>query len=156
MQLVLQHCCKTSWRAILSPTNYTCVPTNHASLFWMENVEHSFSTLSAAMLQNKLHDFIFRATVLKTKRIKCILALRHSNRKGNFEICIKKIIIKLALFLLSIHCVIKYNSLKRVSENVCLVFPRRNLPGFERKRSCQERIVYVLPENSETWEDAFH
>ena len=26
----------------------------------MENVEQSFSTLSAAMLQNKLHDFIFR------------------------------------------------------------------------------------------------
>ena len=53
---------------VLSPTNYTSVPTNHVSLFWMENVEHSFSTLSAAMLQNKLHNFCFSDARFKDKK----------------------------------------------------------------------------------------
>ena len=53
---------------VLSPTNYTCVPTNHAGLFWMENVDHSFLAFSAAMVQNKLHDFYFSVARFKNEK----------------------------------------------------------------------------------------
>ena len=68
MQLVLRHCCKTAWIAmlrVLPPTNKTCLATNQVvnrfEQGW-QNGQHRFSTRLVAMLQNKLHVFVARFT----------------------------------------------------------------------------------------------
>ena len=63
VQLVLQHCCKTSWIAMLRVfhPHQTCLATNKVFVNRIEsgwwNAQHQYSTRFTAMLQNKFHVF---------------------------------------------------------------------------------------------------
>ena len=77
VKLVLQHCCKTSWIAMLRvlPPTFNTVNKNliccKTCLMWVENAQHRCSTSFAAMLQNKLHVFCcpFFRTFRNTSRL---------------------------------------------------------------------------------------
>ena len=69
VKLVLQHCCKTSWIAMLRVYHplsnlLTTWFVAKEGLMWLENAQHRYSTSFAAMLQNKLH--VFRCPFFRT------------------------------------------------------------------------------------------
>ena len=62
LQLVLQHCCRTSWKAMLSVLPPTFKPVNNLicckiGLIWVVKRATRYSTRFAALFHDKLHDF---------------------------------------------------------------------------------------------------